>query len=111
MRLAGSVKKAAAKKPTRKAPAKTDEVQSDYALPDIDLLDPLPKEDAHKGDLADRKALMRFNRLLGMQGRQSSALIGLATRAAYQPIALHGPICGFQGQGRHQRQEAMGECR
>jgi len=37
-------------------------------------------EGARKGDLTDRKALMRFNRLLGMQGRQSSALIGLATR-------------------------------
>ncbi len=37
-------------------------------------------EDARKGDLSDRKALMRFNRLLGMQVRQSSALAGLATR-------------------------------
>ena len=37
-------------------------------------------EDARKGDLTDRKALMRFNRLLRMQERQSGALIGLATR-------------------------------
>ena len=37
-------------------------------------------EDAHKGDLSDRKALMRYNRLLGMQERQSSTLAGLATR-------------------------------
>ena len=37
-------------------------------------------EDAHKGDLTDRKALMRLNRLLGMQERQSNALMGLATR-------------------------------
>ena len=37
-------------------------------------------EDAHKGDLTDRKALMRFNRLLGIQQRQSNALAGLATR-------------------------------
>jgi hypothetical protein len=37
-------------------------------------------EDAHKGDLSDRKALMQFNRLLGMQERQSSTLAGLATR-------------------------------
>ena len=37
-------------------------------------------EDAHTGDLTDRKALMRFNRLLGMQERQSNALAGLATR-------------------------------
>ena len=37
-------------------------------------------EAAHKGDLSDRKAVMRFNRLLGMQERQSSALMGLATR-------------------------------
>ena len=37
-------------------------------------------EDAHKSDLSDRKALMRFNRLLGMQERQSNVLAGLATR-------------------------------
>ncbi len=37
-------------------------------------------EDAHKGDLTDGAALMRFNRLLGMQERQSNALMGLATR-------------------------------
>ena len=37
-------------------------------------------EAAHDLDIGDRKALMRFNRLLGMQERQSSALMGLATR-------------------------------
>ena len=37
-------------------------------------------EAAHKGDLTDRKALMRFNRLLAMQERQANALAGLATR-------------------------------
>ncbi len=37
-------------------------------------------EDAHKGDLTDGMALMRLNRLLGMQQRQSNALMGLATR-------------------------------
>ncbi len=37
-------------------------------------------EDAHKGDLTDRKALMRLNRLLSMQERQCNALMGLATR-------------------------------
>ena len=37
-------------------------------------------EDAHKGDLSDRKALMGFNRLLGMQERQTNTLAGLATR-------------------------------
>ncbi len=37
-------------------------------------------EDAHKGDLSDRKVLMRFNRLLGMQERQSNVMAGLATR-------------------------------
>ncbi len=36
-------------------------------------------EAAHDLDIGDRKALMRFNRLLGMQERQSSALMGLAT--------------------------------
>ncbi len=37
-------------------------------------------EAAHNGDLTDRKALMRFNRLLAMQERQSAALASLATR-------------------------------
>ncbi len=37
-------------------------------------------EAAHDLDIGDRKALMRFNRLLGMQERQSNALAGLATR-------------------------------
>ena len=37
-------------------------------------------EDAHKDDLTDRKALMRLNRLLGMQERQSNVMAGLATR-------------------------------
>ncbi len=37
-------------------------------------------EDALKGDLTDRKVLMRFNRLLGMQERQSNVMAGLATR-------------------------------
>ena len=37
-------------------------------------------EDAHKGDLTDRAALMCYNRLLGMQERQSNARMGLATR-------------------------------
>jgi len=37
-------------------------------------------EDAHRGDMTDRAALMRYNRLLGIQERQSSSLMGLATR-------------------------------
>ncbi len=37
-------------------------------------------EDAHKGDLTDGAALMRFNRLLGMQERQSNVMAGLATK-------------------------------
>ncbi len=37
-------------------------------------------EAAHDLDIGDRTALMRFNRLLGMQERQSNALAGLATR-------------------------------
>jgi hypothetical protein len=37
-------------------------------------------EAAHKGDLTDGAALMRLNRLLGMQERQTSALMGLATK-------------------------------
>jgi hypothetical protein len=37
-------------------------------------------DDAHKGDLTDRAALMRYNRLLSMQQRQSNALMGLSTR-------------------------------
>ncbi len=37
-------------------------------------------EDAHEGDMTDGKALMRLTRLLGMQQRQTSALVGLATR-------------------------------
>ena len=37
-------------------------------------------EAAHDLDIGDRKALMRLNRLLGMQERQSNALMGLATR-------------------------------
>jgi hypothetical protein len=37
-------------------------------------------EAAHDLDIGDRTALMRFNRLLGMQERQTSALIGMATR-------------------------------
>ena len=37
-------------------------------------------EGVHKGDLSDRKTLMRYSRLLGMQERQSSTLMGLATR-------------------------------
>ena len=31
-------------------------------------------------DIGDRTALMRFNRLLGMQERQSNVMAGLATR-------------------------------
>ena len=66
-------------------------------------------EAAHDLDIGDRKALMRFNRLLGMQERQSSALMGLATRnAADKPVALHGQLCGHGGKGRHHRQAAMG---
>ena len=41
-------------------------------------------EAAHDLDIGDRTALMRFNRLLGMQERQSNALAGLAT-----------PVCGL----------------
>ena len=37
-------------------------------------------EAAHDVDIGDRSALMRFNRLLGMQERQSGTLPGLATR-------------------------------
>ena len=37
-------------------------------------------EVAHKGDLTDRKALMRYNRLLGMQERQSNVMASLGTR-------------------------------
>ncbi len=37
-------------------------------------------EDARVVDVADRKAVMRYNRFLGMQERQTSALMGLATR-------------------------------
>ncbi len=37
-------------------------------------------EAAHDLDIGDRTALMRFNRLLGMQERQSNTLAGLATR-------------------------------
>ena len=37
-------------------------------------------EAAHDVDIGDRSALMRFNRLLGMQERQSGTLAGLATR-------------------------------
>ncbi len=37
-------------------------------------------EDAHETDLTDGAALMRFNRLLSMQQRQTNALAGLATR-------------------------------
>ncbi len=37
-------------------------------------------ENARVADVADRKALTRYNRLLGMQERQSNALMGLATR-------------------------------
>jgi hypothetical protein len=37
-------------------------------------------EAAHDVDIDDRTALLRFNRLLGMQERQSSAMISLATR-------------------------------
>jgi hypothetical protein len=37
-------------------------------------------EDAQKDDMTDGAALMRLNRLLGMQERQSNSLMGLATR-------------------------------
>ena len=37
-------------------------------------------EAAHDLDIGDRTALMRLNRLLGLQERQSNALMGLATR-------------------------------
>ncbi len=37
-------------------------------------------EAVHDLDIGDRTALMRLNRLLGMQERQSNALMGLATR-------------------------------
>ena len=37
-------------------------------------------EEARSADLNDRPALMKFKRLLSMQERQSSALMGLATR-------------------------------
>ncbi len=37
-------------------------------------------EDAHQGDLTDRAELMHYNRLLGMQERQSNVMAGLATR-------------------------------
>ena len=36
--------------------------------------------EAHDVDTGDRSALLRFNRLLGMQERQSGTLAGLATR-------------------------------
>ncbi len=36
-------------------------------------------------DLSERKALMRYNRLLRMQERQSSALASLATRMRLRP--------------------------
>ncbi len=66
-------------------------------------------EDARVVDAADRKAVMRFNRLLGMQERQSNALMGLATRnAADQPVTLHGRLCGHSGKGRPLRQAAVG---
>ena len=35
---------------------------------------------AHDMDIGDRKALMRLNRLLAMQERQTNALMGLATK-------------------------------
>ena len=37
-------------------------------------------EAVHDLDIGDRTALMRLNRLLGLQERQSNALMGLATR-------------------------------
>ncbi len=37
-------------------------------------------EGARVVDVTDRKAVMRYNRFLGMQERQTSALMGLATR-------------------------------
>ena len=37
-------------------------------------------EAAHDLEIGDRASLMRFNRLLGMQERQSNVLAGLATR-------------------------------
>ena len=37
---------------------------------------------------------MRYNCLLGMQERQTNALAGLATRAAYKSSSLYAPLCG-----------------
>ena len=66
-------------------------------------------EAAHDLDIGDRTALMRLNRLLGLQERQSNALMGFGHQnAAYQPVALHGRLCGLSGQGRPLRQAAVG---
>ncbi len=67
-------------------------------------------EDARVVDAADRKAVMRYNRLLGMQERQSNALMGLATPvyAADKPVTLHGRLRGNGGKGRPLRQAAVG---
>ena len=48
-------------------------------------------EDAHKGDLTDGAALMRYNRLLGAQERQSNALMGLATKMRISNQARYTP--------------------
>ena len=65
-------------------------------------------EDAHKDDLTDRKALMRLNRLLGMQERQSNVMAGLATRATYQSKQIHGHLSGHPGQRQHHGSKALG---